>query len=161
MRSRGDRMSRTHNLNAVKDARIRSAASVRGSKHTHGSSQFASQQSQAPLGAPPSRIEVISTGISQTVAPPPASSQDRASQNVEGMVQDLVRSSQKKSDTMDLEPTQIEDISSEGEISDSDQEEHSGTCSNELLNTQEELDSFPSPVVTKTPLWKFAEQTIG
>ena len=130
-------MSRTHNLNAVRDARIRSATSVRGNKHTHGkeqapgyaSSQFASQQSQAPLGAPPSGIEVISTVISQIVAPPPASSQDGASQNLECMVQDLVKSSQTQSDTVDLEPTQIEDISSDHEISDSDQEDHSGTCS--------------------------------
>ena len=40
-----------------------------------------------PFGAPPG-IEVISTAISQTVAPPTASSQDGASQNVEAMVQD-------------------------------------------------------------------------
>ena len=41
----------------------------------------------------PSEIEGISTGISQTVGPPPASSQDGASQNVEAIVQDLVKSS--------------------------------------------------------------------
>ena len=93
------------------------------------SSQVASQQSQAPLGAPHSGTEVISTGISQIVAPPLASSQDGASQNVEGMLQDLVKSSRTQSDTVDLEPTQIEVISSDGEISDSDQEDHSGTCS--------------------------------
>ena len=41
-----------------------------------------SQWSQTPPGAPPSGIEVISTGITQTVAPPPVSSQDGTSQNV-------------------------------------------------------------------------------
>ena len=88
-------MSRTHNLNAVRDARVRSATSVRGSKCTrgkeqapgHASSQLASQRSQTLSGALPG-IEVISTAISQTVAPPTASSLDGASQNVEAMVQD-------------------------------------------------------------------------
>ena len=65
---------------------------------------------------------------------------------------------------MDPEPRQIEDISSEGEIINSDQEDpHFGTPDlGQLLMAQEELvnyDSFPSPVVTKTPLWSFAEQT--
>ena len=64
---------------------------------------------------------------------------------------------------MDPETPQIEDISSEGEISNSDQEApHSGTpVLKVLLMVQEEVldfDSFPLPVVTKTPLWKFAEQ---
>ena len=71
--------------------------------------------------------------------------------------------SQAQSDTVDPEPPQIEDISSEGEILDSDQEDHSGTpVLNELLMAREELedyDSFLSAVVTKIPLWKFAEQT--
>ena len=35
--------------------------------------------------------------------------------------------SQVQSDTIDPEPPQVEDISSEGEIFDSDQEDHSGT----------------------------------
>ena len=45
-----------------------------------------------PFGAPPSGIEVISMSVSQTVAPP-TPSQDRASQNMETMVQGLVKSS--------------------------------------------------------------------
>ena len=114
-------------------------------------------------------------GISQTEALP-TSSQAGASQNVKAMVQDLVRSSltqfgvipkeapdqfQAQSDTVDPETAQVEDISSEGEVFDSDQEDQSGT--NELLMAQEELDdydSFTSPVANKTPLWKFAEQTL-
>ena len=65
---------------------------------------------------------------------------------------------------MEPEPPQIEDISSEGEISYSDQDHpHSGTLElDELLmawEEQEDCDSFPSPVVTKAPLWKFLEQT--
>ena len=58
------RMSRTHNLNAVRDARVRSATSIRGSKRTHGkeqaperaSSQLPSYRSQTPSGAPTSGI---------------------------------------------------------------------------------------------------------
>ena len=96
------------------------------------------------------------------------------------MVQDLVKSSltqfgvipketpnqsQAQSDTVDLETPQVEHISCEGEIFDSDQEDHSGTLDlNELLMVQEELDdydSFTSPVANETPLWKFAEQTLS
>ena len=48
-------MSCTHNLNAVRDARVRSATSVRGSKHSREkeqlASQLASQRSQPPSGA--------------------------------------------------------------------------------------------------------------
>ena len=88
-------MSRTHYLNAVRDARVRSATSVRGSKCTHGkeqapecaSSHLASQQSQTPSG-----IEVIGAGVSHTVAPL-TSNQDGASQNMETMVHGLVKSS--------------------------------------------------------------------
>ena len=71
---------------------------------------------------------------------------------------------QAQSSTVDPESPQIEDIS-EGEISDSDQEgTDSGTpILNQLLISAEEeqldYDSFPSPTVTKTPLWKFAEET--
>ena len=94
------RMSQTFNLNAVRDARVRSATSVRGSKHTHGkeqapecaSYQLASLQSQTPLVAPPSWVEVVSTGFSQTEAPP-TPSQDGASQNMETVMQGLVKSS--------------------------------------------------------------------
>ena len=72
------RMSRTLNRNAVRNARVRSATSVRGSKRTCGqeqaiecaSSQLASQRSQNPSGAPPLSIKVISMGVSSTVAPP-------------------------------------------------------------------------------------------
>ena len=95
------RMSRTHNLNAVRDARVRSATSVRGSgsKRTRGKeqapegagSQLASQRSQTPSVAPPSGIEVISMGVSQTVAPP-TTSQVGAIQNMESMVQGLLKS---------------------------------------------------------------------
>ena len=69
---------------------------------------------------------------------------------------------QARSYTVDPEPTQVEDISSEGEICDSNQEDHSGTpVVEELLMRREELedyDSLSSPVVTMTPLWTFAEQ---
>ena len=128
------RMSRTHSLNAVRDARIRSATSVRVTGTGIWVCEFpvCIQAIPTPFGAPPSQIEVISTGISHTVAPPPASSQDGTSKNVEAMVQDLVKSSQTQSDTVDLEPTQIEEISSEGEIS--DQEVHSGTCSKRIVD---------------------------
>ena len=57
---------------------------------------------------------------------------------------------------------QIEDISSEDEIFDSDQEDHSGTPVLEgLLMGREELENYDSlsPPVNKTPFWKFAEQT--
>ena len=157
------RMSRTHNLNAVRDARVRSATFGRGSD-------------PRPLrGLPHSGIEVISS-ISQTEAPP-TNSQAGASQYVEAMVQNLVRSSltqfgvipketpnqsQAQSDTIDPETPQVEDISSGGEIFYSDQEDQSGTVVNEFLMAQEELDgydSFTSPVANKMPLWKFAEQT--
>ena len=157
------------------------AASVSGSRRSrkkeqaprHASSQIASQRSLTPSGAPPSGIE-DSTGVAQTVAPPP--SQDDANQEVKAMVQDIVNSSltqigvipqetltqsQAQSLNEDPEYLQIEDISSEGELSDSDQEDpHSGTPAlNQLLITVEEqadYDSFPSPVATTAPLWKFA-----
>ena len=85
-----ERMSQTHNLNAVRDARVGSATSVRGNKCTRGKEQapgragiqLTSQRSQTPLGAPDSGIEVISMGISQTFAPP-TTSQVRARQNME------------------------------------------------------------------------------
>ena len=59
----------SHNLNVVRNARVRSATSVRGNKCTHdkeqapglAGSQSALQRSQTPSGAPPSGIEVIST----------------------------------------------------------------------------------------------------
>ena len=158
----------------MRNARVGSATSVRGNKHTRGqeqapelaSSQLASQRSQTPSGGPPSGIqagiEVTSTGVSQTVAPP-TPSQDGASQNMETMVQGLVKSSptqlgvipqktpdqsQAQSHTGDLDSPQLEDITSEG--------------IEELLMGREELedyDSLSSPVINETPLWKFAEQT--
>ena len=116
------RMTRTHNLNAVRDAGVATATSVAGSRHSlrkeqaprHAASQIASQRSRTPSGAPPSRIEVISTGISQTVTPPPVSSQDGASQEVKAMVlpdttwsyllQDTTTQSQAQSSNEDPEP---------------------------------------------------------
>ena len=95
------RMTRTRNLNAVRDARVTTATSVAGSRHSRkkeqsprqASSQTASQRSQTPSGAPPSGIEVISTCITQTVVPPPVSSQDGANQEMKAMVQNIVKSS--------------------------------------------------------------------
>ena len=54
------RMTRTRNLNAVRDARVMTATSVAGSRHSrkkeqaprHASSQIASQRSLTPSGAP-------------------------------------------------------------------------------------------------------------
>ena len=74
------------------------AASVSGSRRSHkkeeaprrASSQIVSQRSLTPSGTPPSGIEG-STGVAQTVAPPP--SQDDANQKVKAMVQDIVKSS--------------------------------------------------------------------
>ena len=129
------------------------------------SSQLASQRSQTPSGAPPSGIE----GVSQTVAPP-TPSQDGASQTTKirhGVIpQESPDQSQALSNTREAEPPQIEDISSEDELPDSasDQEHHSGTpVLDELLMGPEELEDYhsinSSPVINKTPLWKFTEQT--
>ena len=80
------------------------------------------------------------------------------------ILHDAPTQSQAQFSNEDPEPPQTEDISSEGELSDSDQEDpHSGTPAlNQLLITAEEqayYNSFPSPVATRAPLWKFAEQT--
>ena len=64
----------------MRDAGVATAASVTGSRHSRkkeqaprrASSQIPSKRSQTPSGAPPSGIEA-STGIAQTVAPPPDS----------------------------------------------------------------------------------------
>ena len=143
------------------------------------SSQIASKRSQTPSVDHPTGIEV-STGIAQTVAPSPVSSQGGASQEVKAMVQDIVKSSltqlgvilqdvptqsQAQSSNEEPEHPQTEDISSDGEFSDSDQEDtHSGTPAlNQLLimvEEQADYDFFPSPVEkTRAPQWKFAEQT--
>ena len=90
-------MTRTCNLNAARDARVATAASVLGSRCSRkkeqaprrASSQISSKRSQTPSGAPPSGIKV-STGIAQSVVPPPVSSQDGANQEVKTMVQDIV-----------------------------------------------------------------------
>ena len=143
-------MTRTCNLNVVRDAGVATPASVTGSRHSRykeqaprgASSQIASKRSQTPSGAPPLGIEA-STGIAQTVAPSPGSSQDGAYQEVKAMVQDIDKSSmtqpgvvlqdaptqsQAQSSNEDLEPPQTEDISSEEELFDSDQEDpNSGT----------------------------------
>ena len=90
-------MTRTLNLNAVRDAEVTTAASVTGSrhspnreqaplKHRRASSQVASQRSRTPSGAPSSGTEVISTGTTKTVKPPPASPQDKTSHDVKAMV---------------------------------------------------------------------------
>ena len=109
---------------------------------------------------------------------PPTPSQDGAIQTIETVVQGLVKSSltqlcvipqgspdqsQAQSDTRDPEAPQIEDISSEDELPDSDQEDHSGTpVLEELLMKQEKLEDYnslnSSPVINKTPLWKFTQQ---
>ena len=96
----GQRMTQTCNLNAVRDAGVVTAASVPCSRHSRkkkqapgrASSKIASKRSQTPSGAPPSGIKV-STGMAQTVAPPPVSSQDGANQEVKAMVQDIVKCS--------------------------------------------------------------------
>ena len=62
-----------------------------------------------------------------------------------------------------MEPPQLEDISSEEKLTDF-QEDHSGTpVLKELLMRQEEIEDYhslkSSPVINKTPLWRFTEQT--
>ena len=111
---------------------------------------------------------------------PPTPSQDGASQDTRTVVQSGAKTSltrfgvipqespdqsQAHSDTRE-EPPQLEDISSEGELpdTDSDQEAHSGTpILDELLMGREELEDYDSlnssPVIYKTPFWKFTEQT--
>ena len=113
------------------------------------------------------------------VAPPPFSSQDGANQEVKAMVHaghsqvladialgDSAGCSYSVSGTVfrrGFGTPQIEDISSEEELSYSDQgDPHSGTALNQLLITVEEQAdnySFPSSVATRVPLWNFAEQT--
>ena len=74
--------------------------------------------SQTPSGASPSGIE----GVSQTVAPQ-TPSQDGASQITKTQLgvfqQESPDQCQAQSDTKEVEPTQLEDISSEGELPDS------------------------------------------
>ena len=126
---------------------------------------MASKGSQTPSGAPPSGIE----DGSQNVAPP-TPSQEGASQTTKtqlGVIpQESPYQSQSQSDTRVVEPPQLEDISSEGELSDSDfdQEDDSGTpVLKELLMGRDELEVYDflnsSPVTNKTPLCRFTEQT--
>ena len=100
---------------------------------------------------------------------PPTPSQEGASQTTKtqlGVIpQESPDQSQAQSDTIEVKPPQLEDIS-EGELpdSDSDQEDHSGTAVlEELLMRQEEIEDYDSlnssPVINKTPLWRFTEQT--
>ena len=108
---------------------------------------------------------------------PPTPSQDGASQTMETVMQGLVKSSltqfgvipqespdqsQAQSDTREPEPPQTGDISSEGDIPDSDQKDRSGTpILEELLMGREELEDYDSlslPVINETPLWKFTQQ---
>ena len=71
--------------------------------------------------------------------------------------QETPTQSQAQSSTVDPEPSQIEDTP------DSDQEDpHSGTPELEQLfmAQEEQVDyDFPSPMVTKAPLWRFAQQS--
>ena len=145
----------------MRDARVVTATSFAGSRHSrrkeqatsHASSQIAARRSQTP-----SVTEVISTGIS-TVAPPPVTSLDGVGPiDVKAIVQDIVKSyltqlgvilqdiatqSQVQSLNEDPEPAQIEDISSGGEISDSDQEDpRSRTLLNQLLIPAEEQADY-------------------
>ena len=95
-------MTRTLNLNAVRDAGVTTAASVAGNRHSSkeqaplktrcASSQSASQRSLTPSRAPPSGIKVTNAGTTKTVKPPPASPQKGTSQDVKAMVQDMVKS---------------------------------------------------------------------
>ena len=111
-----------------------------------------------------SRIKVVS----QTVVPP-TPSQDGAIQNTKtqlGVIsQESTDQSQTQSDSREVEPPQLEDISSEGQLPDSnsDQEDHSGTpVLEELLMGRDELEDYDSlnssPATNKTPLWRFTEQ---
>ena len=106
---------------------MKQALSKKEQASRRASSQIASERSLTPSG-----IEVI------LWRPPSVSSKDGTSQNVKAMVQDIVKfsltqldvipqkastQSQAQSDTVDPEPPHIEDISSQGEVSDSDQED--------------------------------------
>ena len=139
-------MTRTCNLITVRAAGVMTTASVPGSRCSRkkeqaprrACSQITSKRSQTPSGATPSGIEA-STGVTQTAAPPPVSSHEGASQEVQDMVkssltqlgvipQETPTQSQVQSSNEDAEPPEIEDISSEGGLSDSDQEDpHFGT----------------------------------
>ena len=124
--------------NTVRDARVTAAASVAGSSHSRTREQAPLKPRRAssltPTWAPPSGIKVTNTVTTKTVKPLPASPQDRTSQDVKAMVQDMVKSSQTQlgvipqetptrpqaqSSTTDPESPQLAD-SSGGENSDSD-----------------------------------------
>ena len=105
--------------------------------------------------------------VFQTVVPP-TPNQDGDIQNTKtqlGVIsQESTDQSQTQSDTREVEPPQLEDISSEGQLPDSDQEDHSGTpVFEELLMGRDELEDCDSlnslPATNKTPLWRFIEQT--
>ena len=100
----------------------------------------------------------------------PTPSQEGVSQTTKTQLGVIPRESpdqsQAQSDTREVEPPQIEDISSEGELpdSDTDQEDHSWTpVLEELLMGRDELEDYDylnsSPVINKTLLWKLTEQT--
>ena len=136
-----ERRTRTLNLDAVRDSKVKAAAPVAGSRHSHtleqpplkpkrASSQVASPRSLVPTQGPPSGIKVTSTVTTKTVKPPPASPKDGTRQDMKAMVQDMIRSSltkfgvipqespsqpQSQSITVDLESPQIADLS-EGDI---------------------------------------------
>ena len=112
---------------------------------------------------------------------PPTPSQDGANQDKRTVVQGSVRTSlaqlgvilqespeqsQAQSESREVEPPQLDDIFSEGELpdSDSDKGDHSGTpVLEEVLMRLEEIEDYDSfnssPVINKVSLWKFTEQT--
>ena len=92
-----------------------------------------------PRPPPPSGIEV-STGIAQTVALCYVSSQDGGKQEVKSMVQDSVKSSLTQLGVIPQDaPTQ--------------------SLTRKIPILGADYDSFPSPVATRVPLWKFTKQT--
>ena len=99
-----ERITRALNLNAVVDAKAKYAAPVAKNTRTltqeqapfkpkRASSQVASQRSLAPTQGRPSGIKVTSTITTKTVKPLPASPQVGTDQDMNAMVQDMIRSS--------------------------------------------------------------------
>ena len=151
------RISRSLNLKAVKNARTRHATSARWNKST----QLASQRSRPLRGFPPQGSKLFLRlwrpllPVRRGLARPRRLSLGLFCRNP------LTRNPLAQSDTREVEPPQLEDISSEGELPDSDQ---SGTpVLEELLMGRDELEDYNSrnfsPVINKTPLWRFTEQT--
>ena len=116
------RISQSLNLKAVKKTRSRHDSSARESKSIH----LVSQQSQTPSGAPPQGSKLF-LRLWRPLLPV----KDGASQTTKtqlGVIpQDSPDQSQAQSDSREVEPPLVEDISSEGKLPDSDSEDHSGT----------------------------------